>query len=313
MSINPRRALVTGGAGFIGSNVVRKLLEMGTEVVVLDDYSCGADENLPKDPRLELATGDVRDYEQVLQAAEGADVVFHLAAQVGNVLSLERPDTDLATNALGTINMLKACCELSIPKMVYSSSGAIFGETAYVPVDEDHPKVPVSAYGISKLSAEHYCLVLGAEYGLRVSCLRYFNAYGLNQRFNPYGNVIPIFVERALKGDPLHIFGDGEQTRDFVDVRDLADANLLACDRDAHGVFNIGTGVATTINQLAQHVVEAVGNEVAITYGPSRAGEVRDSVADISKAVSELGFTPSISIGQGVKDYVAWYAALNAA
>ena len=309
MTSGPGRALVTGGAGFIGSQVVSKLLDRGCSVTVLDDYSSGADDNLPKAPGLNRVTGDVRDYGQVLEPARNADVIFHLAAQVGNVLSLERPDTDLATNALGTINVLKACRELSIPKLVYSSSGAIFGETVYVPVDEDHPKSPVSAYGISKLCAEQYCLVLGAEYQLQVSCLRYFNAYGINQRFNPYGNVIPIFVERALKGEPLHIYGDGEQTRDFVDVRDLANANLLAYDSDAQGVFNIGTGVATTVNQLARHVIEAVDNEVPITYGPSRAGEVQDSVSDIRKATSQLGFRPAISIQQGVKDYVEWYKA----
>lgn len=309
MTSGPGRALVTGGAGFIGSHVVGKLLERRCSVTVLEDFSCGSGENLPDSTQLKLLPGDVRDYGQVLEAARGADAVFHLAAQVGNVLSLERPDTDLATNALGTINVLKACRELSIPKLVYSSSGAIFGETVYVPVDEHHPKAPVSAYGISKLCAEQYCLVLGAEYKLQVSCLRYFNAYGVNQRFNPYGNVIPIFVERAMKGEALHIYGDGEQTRDFVDVRDLADANLLAYDSDAQGVFNIGTGVATTVNQLAKHVIHAVGSEVPITYGPSRAGEVQDSVADIGKAASQLGFRPSISIQQGVKDYVEWYKA----
>ncbi len=307
------RALVTGGAGFIGSNLVRSLLGRGYSVVILDDYSSGADENLPKDPKLEVMRGDVREYQDVLRAGTGADVAFHLAAQVGNVLSLEHPDTDLVTNALGTINVLKACHELSIPQMVYSSSSAIFGETAYIPVDEAHPKAPASAYGISKLSAENYCLVLSAGYGLKVACLRYFNAYGSNQRFNPYGNVIPIFVEQALKDEPLHIYGDGEQTRDFVDVRDLVEANLLAYDNSAHGVFNIGTGMATTINQLARHVIEAVGTEVPINYSPARAGEVRDSVADIGEAVSQLGFRPSISIKQGVKDYVSWYRALNQA
>ena len=171
----------------------------------------------------------------------------------------------------------------------------------------------MSAYGISKLCAEHYCLVLGAEYGLQASCLRYFNAYGVNQRFNPYGNVIPIFVERAIKGEPLHIYGDGGQTRDFIDVRDLADANLAAYHSDAQGVFNIGTGVATTVNELAKHIIEAVGNEVPITYGPSRTDEVRDSVSDIGKAASQPGFHPSISIEQGVKDYVEWYRALGRA
>ena len=311
MTTQPVKALVTGGAGFIGSNLVWKLVEREYSVVILDDYSTGSNENLPTSANIEVVRGDVKDYQQVLKAARGAQVAFHLAAQVGNVLSLERPDTDLVTNALGTINVLKACHELGIRNMVYSSSSAIFGETAYIPVDEKHPKEPVSAYGISKLSAEHYCLVLGEEYGLRVACLRYFNAYGINQRFNPYGNVIPIFVQQALRGESFNIYGDGDQTRDFIDVRDLVAANLRAYDNDANGVFNIGTGIATTVNQLAKHVIDAVGTQVSMNYGPSRAGEVRDSVADISKASSDLGFRPSISIQQGVKDYASWYGAMN--
>ena len=302
------RALVTGGAGFIGSNLTAKLLEQGHYVVVLDDFSTGYRENLPDNDKLEIVEGNTRHYDQVVKAVHGAEVVFHMAAQVGNILSLESPDSDLSTNGLGTLNLLKACKETGVGKVVYSSSSAIFGETEYVPIDEAHPQEPTSSYGISKLAAEKYCLLLGKVYGLRVCCLRYFNVYGVKQRFNPYGNVIPIFVQQLLKGEPLTIYGDGNQTRDFIDVLDIVSSNLLAYEREAEGSFNIGTGVATTLNELVAHVFKAVGKEVDVVYAPPRDGEVLHSLADISKAKRELTFSPHTSIEAGVRAYASWYS-----
>jgi UDP-glucose 4-epimerase len=225
---------------------------------------------------------------------------------VGNVLSMERPKSDLKTNVVGTLNLLQACRDQNLKQIVYSSSSAIFGETQYVPVDENHPKAPMSPYGLSKYAAERYCLILGAEYGLRIACLRYFNVYGTLQRFNPYGNVLPIFAEKALQGAPLTIFGDGEQTRDFIDVRDIVRANILAMEHQANGVFNVGTGVATTVNQLARSVVSALDRDVKIEYAPSRSGEVLHSVAKIEKANRELEFFPVVSIDDGVQNYLSW-------
>lgn len=302
------RTLVTGGAGFIGSNLVARLLELGYSVAVFDDFSTGRQENLPQNPGLTIQRGDTRDYSQVFRSMKGVDVIFHMAAQVGNVLSLQGPDSDLQTNAIGTINVLKACREQGVKHIIFSSSSAIFGETRYVPVDEEHPKDPLSPYGLSKLAAEKYCLILAAEYGLHICCLRYFNVYGINQHFNPYGNVIPIFVERALEGKSLTIYGDGSQTRDFIDVRDVVNSNVLALESRVEGVFNIGTGTATSVNELAEYVLKAIGKDVGLVYAPPRSGEVRHSIADVSKAKRELGFSATVSIEQGVRDYMSWFA-----
>ena len=305
------RALVTGAAGFIGSNLVPELLKLGHSVLVLDNFSNSSPENLPSSPEITIRQGDVCIYQDVLSAVKQADVVFHMAAQVGNVLSMERPQTDLITNVVGTINLLQACHEQNLKQIVYSSSSAIFGETKYIPVDEAHPKDPMSPYGLSKYAAERYCLILGAEYGLRIACLRYFNVYGALQHFNPYGNVLPIFAEKVLEGQPFTIYGDGEQTRDFIDVRDIVRANLLAMQHEANGVFNIGTGVATTVNQLAKSVINAVEKDVEIKYAPPRSGEVRDSVATIAKASKELDFHPAVSIDEGVRNYISWFNSTN--
>lgn len=305
-------ALITGGAGFIGSNLATTLIDRGYSVKIFDNFSTGHAENLPDSAHITVQRGDILEYSQVLEAVRGVDVVFHMAAQVGNVLSLERPDTDLMTNALGTIHVLNACRESGVKQLVYSSSSAIFGETKVVPVDENHVQSPMSPYGLSKLTAEKYCLILGEEYGINACCLRYFNVYGANQRFNPYGNVIPIFVERALKGMPLTIYGDGNQTRDFIEVRDVVMANVLACENSAAGVFNIGTGTATSVRELAAQVISAVGKEVDLVYAPPRAGEVLNSVADTSKAVKTLNFAPSVTIEEGVQAYAAWFVRMNA-
>ena len=301
------RVLVTGGAGFIASNLTPELLEMGHSVTVFDDISTGQLENIPDSPSISLTRGDIRDPSQILAAVAGQEVVYHMAAQVGNVLSLQQPDIDLNTNALGTINLLRACREQGVKRVILSSSSAIFGETQYVPMDENHPKDPVSPYGLSKMAAEKYCLILGQEYDISVCCLRYFNVYGVNQYFNPYGNVLPIFVERALAGQSLTIYGDGLQTRDFIDVKDIVRANLLAMESGAAGVFNIGTGIATTVNELTKYLLAAFDYPIEVTYAPARAGEVLHSLADITKAQDEMNFSPTVSVEQGVKTYVNWF------
>lgn len=304
------KALVTGGAGFIGSNIVESLLSRGFQVVVFDDFSTGMKENLAaalSSQNLKVVKGDIRDYGRLKAAAKDADVVFHLAAQVGNVLSLQQPQTNIEINAIGTLNVLRCCKELSIKSLVYSSSCAIFGETKHMPINEDHSLNPVSPYGISKLAGEQLCLALGPFYGIKVASLRYFNVYGKNQRFNPYGNVLPIFAEKIKKGEPLTVYGDGNQTRDFVDVRDVVAANLLALEREAEGVFNIATGVATTVNTMVKYVTKAAAKKVEVVHAPPRAGEVRHSVADIRKAKAVLKFFPKIRLEQGINEYFEWF------
>jgi len=304
------RALVTGGAGFIGSNVVREALSAGWDITVLDNFSTGYPENLPPGDAVRLVRGDVRDPAAVDEALHGVEAVFHLAAAVGNVRSIEDPSSDSDINILGTIRVLEGMRKAGLRRLVFSSSAAIFGEPRRMPIDEDHPAEPDSPYGVSKLSAEKHCLCYGRLYDWDVACLRYFNVYGVNQRFDAYGNVIPIFGTRLLRGEPLVIYGDGEQTRDFVDVRDVARANRLALERRARGPFNIGSGQATTVNILASLITGASGLSSEVTHQPPRAGEVRQSAADIRLATKTLGYVPSVPLTAGLRDYMAWFATI---
>ena len=302
------RTLVTGGAGFIGSNIVRRLLELGHEPVVLDNVSSGYRENLV--PGVAFVEGDVRDRESVKAAIDGCGVVLHLAASVGNARSIADPQTDSAINVVGTLNVLEAARAQGIERVVFSSSAGVFGELKTLPIAEDHPQDPDSPYGTSKLAAEKMCLVYNKLYGMRNVCLRYFNVYGPHQRFDAYGNVIPIFADRILKGVPMTIFGDGEQTRDFVNVADVAAANLAAAfTADVRGVFNIGSGGRITINELARVMQEVSGVHVGVEYAPERPGDVRDSLADISAAHAAFGFAPVVPIeGRGLEMYMEWVA-----
>jgi UDP-glucose 4-epimerase len=297
--------LVTGGAGFIGSNIVKRLLEQGNQTVVLDDLSSGYKENLLSE--VKFIKGDIRDRETVEKAMAGCGVVFHLAASVGNKRSIDDPLTDAAINVLGTLNVLEAARKHGIQRIVFSSSAGIFGELKTLPIAEDHPQDPDSPYGTSKLAAEKMCLVYNKLYEMKNVCLRYFNVYGLNQRYDAYGNVIPIFANRILKGEPLTIYGDGEQTRDFVNVADVAAANIAAAfSSKAHGVFNIGSGTRVTINELARMIQEAAGVEVGQEFDPPRPGDVHDSLADISAAKNAFSFSPQRDLKDGLAEYMDW-------
>ena len=301
------RALVTGGAGFIGSNVARLLVEHGHEVVVLDDYSSGYRENLESMPAVRAIEGDVRDAAAVADAVSGCEVVFHLAASVGNTRSIEHPIEDSEINVLGSLRVLEAARRHAVRKVVFSSSAGIFGELKTLPIREDHPVEPDTPYGASKLGAEKLCLAYAKLYPLECICLRYFNVYGLNQRYDAYGNVIPIFAFRALHGEPLTIFGDGEQTRDFVNVRDVAMANYRAgLSRGVSGAFNIASGTRVTINRLAAMIVDSSELAVTIQYGPPRPGDVRHSLAEISAARAAFGFQPTVTLEAGLSEYMQW-------
>ena len=220
--------LVTGGAGFIGSNIVKQLIADEHEVTVLDNLSSGYGSNLDPFPQARFVEGDVRDEAAVADAIENVEVVFHLAASVGNKRSIDFPIQDAETNVIGTLRVLEAARKAGVRKIVVSSSAGIFGELKTLPIREDHPIEPDSPYGCTKLCEEKECLAYAKLYDLEAVCLRYFNVYGPNQRFDAYGNVIPIFVFKMLRGEPLTVFGDGEQTRDFINVRDVVQANLRA-------------------------------------------------------------------------------------
>ena len=301
------KALVTGGAGFIGSNLVALLIESGHEAVVLDDCSSGYRENLAPFPSAPFIEGDIRDQATVDRAIAGCEVVFHLAASVGNTRSIEHPIEDSEINVLGTLRVLEAARHHGVRKVVFSSSAGTFGELKTLPIKEDHPAEPDTPYGASKLGAEKLCLAYAKLYPIECVCLRYFNVYGVNQRYDAYGNVIPIFAHRALHGEPLVIYGDGEQTRDFVNVRDVAMANYGAgLSRGVSGAFNIASGTRVTINELARMVAAASGREVEIRHAPPRPGDVRHSLADISAARAAFGFDPTVTLDTGLPQYMTW-------
>lgn len=298
---------MTGGAGFIGSNIVRLLLERGHDVTVLDNLSSGYRQNLAPFPQVNLIEGDIRDAKIVDQAVDGNEVIFHLAASVGNTRSIENPILDSEINIIGTLNVLEAARHQHAKKIVFSSSAGIFGELKTLPIREDHPVEPDSPYGASKLGAEKLCLAYSKLYELDAVCLRYFNVYGINQRYDAYGNVIPIFAHRLFKGLPITIFGDGEQTRDFVNVRDVAEANYRAGMKEGlSGAFNIASASSVTINHLAHFMREASGINGVIEYAPPRKGDVRDSLADISAAANAFGYEPSVDLEEGLRAYLAW-------
>jgi len=277
------KALVTGGAGFIGSNIVKLLLDEGHGVVVLDDLSSGFRDNLDPFPQIEFVEGDVRNEAIVSKVMQDVEVVFHLAASVGNRRSIDNPILDSQVNVIGTLNVLETARDAGVKKIVFSSSAGIFGELKHLPIAEDHPTEPDTPYGVSKLAAEKLCLV--------------------------YAHVMPIFARWLLNGQPLVIYDDGEQTRDFVNVRDVARANLLAAQADGvSGAFNIASGTSVTINHLAE-LMRGFGDEdVGVEYQPPRKSDVRDSLADISLAERTLGYRPKVTLEAGLKEYLTWAA-----
>ncbi len=303
------RALVTGGAGFIGSNLVRLLASRGHDVVVFDNLSSGVRANLDGlDVR--VVQGDVRDASALGAAMDGADTVFHLAASVGNARSIEQPIDDAEVNVLGTLQVLEAARRHSVRKVVFSSSAGIFGELKTLPIREDHPVEPDSPYGASKLAAEKQCLAYAKLYPLECVCLRYFNVYGEHQRYDAYGNVVPIFVHRLLHGEPLTVYGDGEQTRDLVSVEDVAEANYrAAAAQGVSGAFNIGSGSRISVNDLVRTLSEVSGLSPQVVHGPPRPGDVRHSLADISLAHEKLGYAPTVNLVDGLRRYWRWAGA----
>ena len=306
------KALVTGGAGFIGSNLTKQLLLEGHEVIILDNLTSGYRCNLDSISEATFIEGDVRDQAIVEKAIVGCEVVFHLAASVGNKRSIDHPITDAEVNVIGTLRILEAMRQAGTRKIVASSSAGIFGELKTLPIKEDHPIEPDSPYGSTKLCEEKLCLSYAKLYDLDAVCLRYFNVYGPNQRFDMYGNVIPIFVFQMLRGESITIFGNGEQTRDFLNVQDVVQANIKsALAEGVSGAFNLGSGTRISINGLAEMVREEIRRlspdlTPAIKYGAPRPGDVRDSLADISAARKAFDFKPVIDLEQGLTEYVTW-------
>jgi UDP-glucose 4-epimerase len=292
------RAVVTGGAGFIGSNLADALLERGDEVVVVDDLSSGKRDFV--NARSTFVEGDIR---HGIEAA-GADVVFHLAAQADVQTSVRRPDHDAAVNVVGTVQVLESARSAGAQVVFASTGGAIYGECDG-PAPEDGPLAPVSPYGIAKLCAEQYLQGWNRIHGSRHVVLRFGNVFGPRQDSSLEGGVVSIFLERLARGEATTIFGDGLQTRDFVYVGDVVDALLAAAGHDG-GVFNVGTGTETTVLDLHRLCAQAAGVDADPRFEPARLGDARRSVLDVSRAAAELGWSAGTPLEDGLRRTWDW-------
>jgi len=305
------RALVTGGAGFIGSNLVRGLLQRRWTVRVLDNFSTGHRSNLdPVASDIELIEGSICDAEACLSAARECDVVFHLAADVSVPRSMRNPESTHRTNVDGLYNCLIAAREAGVGRFVFASSSAVYGEAANPPVCEDQPFKPISPYGASKAIGELYCETFARSFGIETVCLRYFNVFGPNQDPNSqYAAAIPAFVSRMLKGQPPVIFGDGEQSRDFTFIDNVIEANLCAAEADikAPVTVNIACGKPASVNEIVAQLNKALVTSIEPRYDKPRPGDIRHSWADISAAEQLIGYRPTTGLEDGLSQAVQWY------
>lgn len=303
--------LVTGGAGFIGSNLIHRLVRDGRSVRVLDNFSTGRRENLAGlESRIDLREGDLRDAGFVRSAAIGVKHVIHFGALPSVQRSVEDPLTTNEVNVTGTLNLLIAARDANVERFVFSSSSSVYGDTPTLPKREDMTPQPLSPYALSKLTGEHYCRIFHRLYGLQTFALRYFNVFGPRQ--NPksqYAAVIPLFISSLLRGEPCTVNGDGGQTRDFTFVDDVVEANLKCCAAPASvagGVFNVAWGNRTSLLELVALLSKIIGVTIPPVHRPSRAGDVRDSQADSSRARGQLGWAPAVTFEEGLRRTVAW-------
>lgn len=305
------KALVTGGAGFIGSHLVEELLKTGIEVVSLDNYFAGKKENLA--PFHEYSTFtevncDVTDYPNLEQYFDGVDVVFHQAASK-KTICLNDPRRDLQINAEGTFNLLELAVKYNVKKFVHASTGSVYGEAQYLPQDEQHPLVPTSYYGVSKLAGEKYVKAFHHLYGLNATVLRYFHVYGPRQESSDVGGVVSIFTRLMLAGQPITIFGDGTQQRSFTYVKDVVKANILAatCPETAGEIFNCASGIKVTIAELVEAIAEMLNIEgQKIRYADWTPGDIKTFDIDNSKIREQLGLEFITDFKQGIKLTTDW-------
>ena len=298
------KALVTGGAGFIGSNLARALVLRGDEVRVLDNFSTGNRRNLAElGDEVEVVEGELRSYERVHAAARGVEVVFHQGALPSVPRSVQDPLTTGAVNVEGTLNVLLAARDQGVRRVVFASSSSVYGNSGELPRVETANPDPISPYGVSKLAAERYCVSFSRVYALETVALRYFNVFGPNQDpTSQYSAVIPLFVTAIARGQRIAIYGDGNQRRDFTYVDNVVDANLVAAEVEgANGlVLNVATGRSTSVNELATVIGQLLDRPVGRDEHPARAGDVRDSWADIARAQEVFGWKPRVSLEAGL-------------
>lgn len=306
-----RKVVVTGGAGFIGSHLAECLAKKSYHVVILDDLSTGKINNLEpllRKGNVELIQRSVTELPLLGKLFQGADYVFHQAPMPSMLLSLDNPQASHQVGITGTLNVLLAARDSGVKKVIYASSSAVYGDSPIQPLREDMLPSPQSPYAVTKLAGEYYCQVFHHVYALPTVCLRYFNVYGPRQDpESPYASVIPRFISRVSQGSPPVILGDGEQTRDFTFIGDTVGANILAAESDAIGVFNIGGGESVTINQLARLIIGLLGSSVEPVYGELRPGDIRHSLADISKA-NTFGYEPKCNLEAGLENTIRWFS-----
>jgi nucleoside-diphosphate-sugar epimerase len=307
------RYLVTGGAGFIGSHLVERLVREGAEVTVLDDLSTGRREHIRAvRDRIRFLRGDAARLETCRRAMQGVDYVLHQAAVTSVPRSTRNPVAAHQANVTGTLNILLAAQEAKVRRVVFAGSTAAYGDATELPNHEALLPRPLSAYAASKLAGEAYCQAFWRTHGLETVVLRYFNIFGPRQSLEShYGAVVPLFIAAALRGEPSVIYGDGGQTRDFTFVTNVVEANLLACHAPAEqavgAVFNIGCGTAASIRELRERIADLVGVEVEPLYDAARAGDVRHSLAAIDRAREQLGYSPTVNLEEGLRRTIAYY------
>lgn len=304
------KILITGGAGFIGSHIADRFLRKDYDVVIVDDLSTGREENVPEDAKFRKA--DIQDNVALsaIFEQEKPDFVCHQAAQKDVRLSVADPAFDARINILGSINVLQNCMKHKVRKVVFASTGgAIYGEQDIFPALETHPARPISPYGITKLVTEHYLYYYKVVHGLNYVSLRYSNVYGPRQDPHGEAGVVAIFIQKMLDGEEPVINGDGEQTRDFVYVGDVAMANVLSVESERTGeIFNVGTGIETTVNEIAQQIKKIINPDIKLKHGPSKPGEQKRSVIDCKKARNILGWEPRVALSDGLKETCDYFS-----
>ena len=301
-----RNVLVTGGAGFIGSHLVPQLLELGYSVIVLDNLSNGKLENLNSvldHPKFMFKRGDINDKTIQNEVFNGIDSIIHLAALIDISASVADPTKNHEINVNGTFNMLQAAIKNKVKKFVFASSTAVYGDVKTLPVQENIALNPISPYAASKVAGEAYCCAFANCFGLETVALRFFNIYGLRSGNSPYSGVITKFLQKIINGEALTIDGDGEQTRDFIHVNDIVKAVILALERKGlrGEVFNVCTGVPTSVNELAAALKAVTGKNPDVKYGPERLGDIKSSYGDPSEAAEKLGFRASTDLPKGLQ------------
>lgn len=299
------KILVTGGAGFIGSHIVDKLIEQNHDLIIVDNLTTGTIHHV--NPKAEFFQLDICSPDLGKAFQSGVDMVVHLAAQLDVNKSVKDPLFDAQVNILGTLNLLENCKNYNVKKIIYAGSAAEIGEPQYLPIDEKHPLNPISPYGASKISMGDYIKVYSRLYGINYTCLRYSNVYGPRQGLVGEGGVIAIFSKQLIKNNPLTVFGDGEQTRDMIYVEDVAAATTLMLEKGNNKTYNLGTGEEISINQLIELMKTIVGKEVKVNYSEPRSGDIKKNYYSIEKIKSECAFSPQVNIREGLTKTINYF------